>query len=327
MTRRLSSFIAVAMVGLLAGCSFYEPRPVRPAWRNQVENACNAEHPQLASEWVRPQRSIDGPGICGLQRPYRITALDNGRVALNSHFLLGCPMIEAMNHWIVKVVQPAAQARFGEPIIEVSSMGTYACRTMDNRPGARLSEHSFGNAMDIGGFTLQDGRKITIVHDWTRGDPTEQAFLRDVEGGACGVFTTVLGPGADRYHYNHLHLDLAMHGNSSHGPRRYCKPKPSYMPLPPRIDHLPDAPQLDEPMDVARRESTPGYSHRQNLNGPALDFAVPPQVVAIHPLPLASAPAHHPRQNSMHGTMRSDGVFVPDNFDPSDTTSSIRKRP
>ncbi len=217
-----------------------------------------------------------------MQRPFRMVALAHGTVSLNAHFILACPMIEAMNHWIEGVVQPAAQARFGEKIVEISSMGTYACRTIDHRPGARLSEHSFGNAMDVGGFRLADGRMISVVHDWTRGGPRAQAFLRDVEGGACGDFTTVMGPGADRFHFNHLHLDLAFHGNTSHGPRRYCRPRPQNPMSSPRIDNLPNPPHLREPLDVASRTSAPLIVH-QNLapsRGPSL--GLPPQVVAVH---------------------------------------------
>ncbi len=221
-----------------------------------------------------------------MQRPFRMVALAHGTVSLNAHFILACPMIEAMNHWIEGVVQPAAQARFGEKIVEISSMGTYACRTIDHRPGARLSEHSFGNAMDVGGFRLADGRMISVVHDWTRGGPRAQAFLRDVEGGACGDFTTVMGPGADRFHFNHLHLDLAFHGNTSHGPRRYCRPRPQNPMSSPRIDNLPNPPHLREPLDVASRTSAPLIVH-QNLapsRGPSL--GLPPQVVAVHTFPV-----------------------------------------
>ena len=83
---------------------------------------------------------------------------------------------------------------------------------MNNQRGAQLSEHSFGNALDIGGFTLADGRKITLVQDWWRGDEQTRAFLMDVHRGSCGHFTTVLSPGSNAFHYNHIHVDLAMHG-------------------------------------------------------------------------------------------------------------------
>ncbi len=133
-------------------------------------------------------------------------------------------MVAALNEWVRDVVQPTAQARFGQRVVEIISMGSYSCRGMNGIPGARISEHAFGNAIDIAGFRLADGRDISIVRDWTRGDDQTRAFLQDVHMGACAHFTTVLGSGANIFHYNHIHVDLAMHGNSSTGLRRICKP-------------------------------------------------------------------------------------------------------
>ena len=107
-----------------------------------------------------------------------------------------------------------------------------------------------------------------------------RAFLHAVHDGACGVFTTVLGAGRRQLHTNHIHLDLAMHGNTSTGPRRYCKPVPPAQLAPPpgRRDNLPDPPTIDEELDVSRNES--GYGggmHSLALGAPA-------------PLPTARVP-------------------------------------
>ena len=124
--------------------------------------------------------------------------------------------------------------------------GAYSCRPIDNEPGARLSEHAFGNAVDVAGFTLADGRTLTYVRDWKGAGTQEAAFLHEAHAGACQYFTTVLGPGADVFHYNHIHLDLANHGATNTGPRRICKPAPEPSLLPP-----PAAP--DRPAARARR--------------------------------------------------------------------------
>ena len=78
---------------------------------------------------------------------------------------------------------------------------------MNGNPRARISEHAFGNALDIAAFTLADGRKITVKNGW-HGLPEEQGFLRDVQGAACEQFTTVLAPGSNVFHYDHIHVDL-----------------------------------------------------------------------------------------------------------------------
>jgi len=156
--------------------------------------------------------------------------------------------------------------------------------------GAQLSEHAFGNAIDVAGFKLADGREISVVRDWKRTDSPEAAFLREIHAGACQQFTTVLGPGADVFHYNHLHLDLAMHGMTNTGPRRYCRPQPppDLMPPPRRPDGLPPAPEIDEPMDVARATMRP-ISGPMVLSGPSA--ALPQQAYDNRPAPPPILPA------------------------------------
>src|SRR5690606_30785281 len=95
----------------------------------------------------------------------------------------------------------------------------YSCRGMNGQRGARISEHAFGNALDIAAFTLADGRKITVKDGW-RGSAEEQGFLRDVQGAACDQFTTVLAPGSNVFHYDHIHVDLMRRS----GGRAACNP-------------------------------------------------------------------------------------------------------
>ena len=95
----------------------------------------------------------------------------------------------------------------------------------------QLSEHSFGNALDVMGFVLTDGREISVMKGWRGRDPAEQEFLREAFVGACRYFTTVLGPGSDAFHYDHFHIDLARHDPK--GQRRICKP---ILKFAPRID-------------------------------------------------------------------------------------------
>ena len=216
---RISGFVVAVA---LAGCS--GPfKPQRPAWRAQAENACLAQRRVQPSEWIALASEVDGPGICGLTKPFKVTALQGGAVAFNATATLDCPMVAELDAWLADVVQPAAQARFGQNVAQINSMGSYACRGMNNQRGAQLSEHSFGNALDIGGFVLADGRQITLVNDWWRGDDQARAFLMDVHRGSCGHFTTVLSPGSNAFHYNHIHVDLAQHGRSG---RHICKPAP-----------------------------------------------------------------------------------------------------
>ena len=99
------------------------------------------------------------------------------------------------------------------------TISAYSCRGMNGNPNAHISEHAFGNALDIAEFDLADGRKVSVQYGW-HGTPEEQGFLHDVQGAACQEFTTVLAPGANVYHYNHIHVDLMRHA----GRRFICEP-------------------------------------------------------------------------------------------------------
>jgi Extensin-like protein C-terminus len=245
--------VGVCALFSLSGCGFFE-RAERPAWRAQAENACIARGQAQPSEFLTPKPAIDGPGICGMEHPFKVSGLNGGAVSVDMPVTMDCSMIPALESWLNESVQPIAQARFGQAVVGLNAFGAYSCRSVDNIAGAQLSEHAFGNAIDISGFKLADGRVISIVEDWKKADSQESAFLHEVHAGACEHFTTVLGPGADVFHYNHIHMDLAMHGQTNTGPRRYCKPAPapSLLPAPQAPDGLPPAPNLDEPMDVSR---------------------------------------------------------------------------
>ena len=96
---------------------------------------------------------------------------------------------------------------FGARVVEIKQISAYSCRGMNGNSHAHISEHAFGNALDIAGFTLADGRRISVKDGW-KGLPEEQGFLRDVQATACQQFTTVLAPGSNVYHYDHIHVDL-----------------------------------------------------------------------------------------------------------------------
>lgn len=231
------------LVAALSGCSF-PGKPQRPVWRTQAEQACLAEKRVQPSAYVQFAEEVDGPGICGLTKPLKVTALQGGAVSFNATATLDCPMVAELDAWLADIVQPAALARFGQGVAQINSMGSYACRGMNNQYGAPLSEHSFGNALDIAGFVLADGREISIVRDWTRGDAQTKDFLAEVHGGSCRHFSTVLSPGSNMFHYNHIHVDLAMHGRG--GTRRICKPAPRDVSPPPGQDPLLVARSVDD---------------------------------------------------------------------------------
>ena len=132
---------------------------------------------------------------------------------------LACPIVSALDRWFANAVQPAAQQWFNQPVVEIKQISAYSCRGMNGQPGAHISEHAFGNALDIAAFVLADGHRITVKNGWN-GSPEEQGFLRDVQGSACDQFTTVLAPGSNQFHYDHIHVDLMRRASG----RRICQP-------------------------------------------------------------------------------------------------------
>jgi hypothetical protein len=140
-------------------------------------------------------------------------------VSVNPPATLACPIVSELDRWITSAVQPAAMRWFGSPVAEIKQISAYSCRGMNGNSYARVSEHAFGNALDIAAFTLADGRTVTVKNGW-HGLPEEQGFLRDVQGAACDQFTTVLAPGSNVHHYDHIHVDL-MRRSSGY---RICNP-------------------------------------------------------------------------------------------------------
>lgn len=144
------------------------------------------------------------PG-CGIYQPVRLRAIAG--VKLSSAAVLDCRTARNLANWVTGIAQPAARQLLTARLEKLWIMGTYSCRTRNNRVGARVSEHGAGRAIDIGGMWLGNGTRITVANHWGEGAPG--AFLSQIRERACGMFTTVLGPGSDRYHTDHLHLDMA----------------------------------------------------------------------------------------------------------------------
>ncbi|HET9617739.1 MAG TPA: extensin family protein, partial [Pseudolabrys sp.] len=139
--------------------------------------------------------------------PQRAPAAAAMQAALTPPATLACPIVSALDRWVSEGVQPAALRWFGQPVVTMKQISAYSCRDMVGNSSVHISEHAFGNALDIAAFTLADGRTVSVQHGW-HGAPEEQGFLHDVQLSACQMFTTVLAPGYNAAHYNHIHVDL-----------------------------------------------------------------------------------------------------------------------
>lgn len=227
MTRGVSWFLVAPLVLLgLSGCKFGLEQ--RERWRTDAEERCVAGGLVKPSAYTIPIKEIDGAGTCGMDRPFRVLAFNEGAVEVSPKATLACPITASVDRWLRDDIQPAAMAWFGQPVAKVKQMSAYSCRNMNGGPRGKISEHAFGNAFDIGGFVLADGREVTVKKGW-KGRPDEQGFLRTVQATGCQRFSTVLGPGSNIYHYDHIHVDLMRRasGRSACNPRVTPPPPPN----------------------------------------------------------------------------------------------------
>ena len=116
---------------------------------------------------------------------------------------LRCSMAEAIALW-VRTDLGAALAELGSVSVAITNGGSYNCRGRNNDASAKISEHGRGNAFDLGPVKLADGAVIDLSNRFT-----PQSFRQRLRNDTCNRFSTVLGPGSDPYHANHIHLDLA----------------------------------------------------------------------------------------------------------------------
>lgn len=158
-------------------------------------------------------------GACGVKAPAAVASLDNGAIAFTEKAIVNCEVAGALAAWMSDEVEPAAKRLLGGRITAVRIAASYDCRGRNRVAGAQLSEHAFGNAIDISGFKV-DGLGWIEVGTTRSGAPA--AFLATIRKAACGPFTTVLGPGV-AYHDEHLHLDLAKRRKGGPSKGLYCK--------------------------------------------------------------------------------------------------------
>lgn len=145
-------------------------------------------------------------------RLHNVVLIRETRARLSAPFTLSCRAAVSMALWEQHVLVPEATRLLGSPVRQIDHFGSFACRNVYSREGGRRSQHASADALDIAGFRLQDGRRITVAAHWRAegaegGDTPEAAFLRAVHKGACTFFDGVFGPGYNQAHADHLHLD------------------------------------------------------------------------------------------------------------------------
>ena len=251
-----------------------KPAPVESETQKQAAPAAPAPPPPSACRLALSEEiaiapsipDITGPGGCGGEDLVRLEAVvlpDKHRVALKPAAILRCKMASAIADWIRTDMTPLA-AGLGSEISDLDNFDSFECRGRNRVAGAQLSEHGRANALDVRGVKLANGQSISLTD---RGVPRE--LRESVLHSVCTRFTTVLGPGSDGYHEDHIHLDLM----ERHNNYRICQwdvwdPLPRIAPLLPaaRPEEAPPREVAPKPTRTRRLRSrvTPPRSARRS---------------------------------------------------------------
>jgi hypothetical protein len=179
--------------------------PVAPAPPVPEQFACAERLAKIARYEPLPART--GPNGCGAPDLVRLDSVllrDKSTVAINPSPQIRCGMAVELAEWVREEVSPIAAAELGSPLASITGNDAYECRTRNHVKGAKISEHGRGNAFDLATFRLKNGGVFNFT------DPlVAKPFRERVRTAACGRFMTVLGPGSDAYHAQHIHLDMA----------------------------------------------------------------------------------------------------------------------
>jgi hypothetical protein len=158
-------------------------------------------------------KQVDSPDAsdsrCRVDTAVRVSRIE---AALSRPTTMSCAMASRLEEFEREAIQPLAKSELGKRVTSIDHFGSFACRANTSRP-SRLSEHARGRAIDIAGFRLSDGSRVSVERDWSDSGP-KGTFLHRLASKACRYFSVVLTPQSNADHYNHFHFDI--------GPDRFC---------------------------------------------------------------------------------------------------------
>ncbi|HEY7766435.1 MAG TPA: extensin family protein [Aestuariivirgaceae bacterium] len=187
----------------------------------QAAADCQDELRELGAEFSIPPMEVTAPA-CRVAAPVRLRSISTslGAVELPAGPILDCIFARQFLKWITEIAAPVV-AGLSESKLEAFSTGPgFQCRVRTGDSSGKISEHALGNAIDIDGLILADGKRIEIPDVSNESHPNHRV-LTALRRSACGYFTTVLGPGSNAAHESHFHFDLGRHGKS--GDYRICE--------------------------------------------------------------------------------------------------------
>lgn len=209
-------FLALIFAGYRYLPSYYNPlAPMKlsdpPGFITQLKlrrltpEACHALLAQAnAQRWISTTPVADSEGNCPLHNVVRVR--DFGTVKLSGSFLASCPLALSSALFIKQQAQPLTEQMMGSKLTRIDHFGSFACRNIYHRVNARRSEHASADALDISGFRLANGQRVSVLRGWQQ--PQTQPWLQAMLSASCGYYGNGLGPAYNAAHANHFHLGM-----------------------------------------------------------------------------------------------------------------------
>jgi hypothetical protein len=210
----MKKYLAAFAIIALTACSSSQKLPLFET-EGVVRPVANCAVDPRSFATAEPVADFDVGNGCGVTNGFKLFAVDG--IKLSQPAIVNCNVANTFHTWLQQSIIPHANQAYGANITEIKIAASYSCRPRNNVRGAKLSEHGMGNALDVAGFTFDTGKQITVLGDYY-GTRQDQSFFSAIRSDACGPFHTVLGPGSDAHHRDHLHVDLQR--ERSGGP--YC---------------------------------------------------------------------------------------------------------
>jgi hypothetical protein len=207
---------------------FSQAPPGQPAPQPALQTVSEAAGPACLAQLIAggaraeaamaPAPSAEGCGIASPIRLSSVTLANGDIVSLPDQPTLDCEFAAVLADYVRLIVAPLGQGMLHAKVAAIETGPGYDCRTQDRVAGAKISAHAKGLAVDLVAIAFADKRRLLVER---QPDADEAAYFRAVRTAACGWFTTVLGPGADAFHANNMHMDIEKHGSS--GNYRICE--------------------------------------------------------------------------------------------------------
>jgi hypothetical protein len=180
------------------------------------DEACLARLGAAGVRFDAASMPVAAKAACSIQVPVRLKSVTTRaravtEVRLPEEPVVSCEFAERLTAWLGHLVAPLVTAVMSTDLRAMRTGPGYECRNRNGAAVGKLSAHALGKAIDISGFELSSGKFIPVKPD---GDEAMRNVVDAARTAACGWFTTVLGPGSDVAHTDHLHVDIALHGTS-----------------------------------------------------------------------------------------------------------------